>query len=64
MAAGHDLSSWDTSSVTDMSYMFGNCSWFNQNLSSWDTSSVTNMKGMFSGCTRFNEISRRGILHQ
>ena len=37
-----DISSWDTSSVTDMSQMFA-FAYFNQDISSWDTSSVTDM---------------------
>ena len=42
----NDLGSFDTSSVTDMSYMFYNSN-FNQDLSSFATSSVTNMYRMF-----------------
>ena len=37
-----DISNWDVSSVTDMSYMF-NESNFNGDISNWDVSSVTNM---------------------
>ena len=43
-----DLSSWDVSSVKDMSWMFDAASSFNGDISSWDVSSVTNMRGMFS----------------
>ena len=46
-----DISSWDTSNVTNMSYMFYRTgrpsSPFILDLSSWNTSNVTNMKGMF-----------------
>ena len=43
-----DLSHFDTSSVTNMKYMFYGCSSLqNLNLSNFDTSSVTNMKYMF-----------------
>ena len=43
-----DVSSWDTSSVTDMSYMFYHYTPnFNGDVSSWDTSSVTDMSHMF-----------------
>ena len=45
---------WDTSNVTDMSYMFCRCVGFNQNLL-WDTSSVTSMCSMFSCCSSFNK---------
>jgi surface protein len=54
-----DISSWDTSNVTDMSGIFGGASTFNQNISTWDTSNVTDMSGMFdgleSGGTSFNQ---------
>merc|ERR1711935_610800 len=49
-----DVSSWDTSRVTSMLYMFGNVRKFNQPLS-FDTSSVTNMNGMFSDAQAFNQ---------
>ena len=41
-----DISNWDVSNVTDMSYLFF---WttFNQDISNWDVSSVTNMNSMF-----------------
>jgi surface protein len=43
-----DISSWSTSAVTDISWMFWGASSFNpDDLSNWDTSSVTTMKGMF-----------------
>ena len=35
-----DLSSWDTSKVTDMSAMFYGADAFNRNLFSWDVSNV------------------------
>ena len=38
-----DLSSWDVSSVTNMSDMFQNATSFNGDISSWDVSSVTTM---------------------
>ena len=41
-----DVSSWDTSGVTSMNWMFYGASAFNQPLS-FDTSSVTNMYRMF-----------------
>ena len=49
-----DISSWDTSSVTNMSGMFSGASMFYMDISSWDTSNVTNMSSMFSGASRFN----------
>lgn len=50
-----DFSNFNTTSVTNMSYMFAGCSKFNGNVSSWNTSSVTNMTSMFLGCTLFNQ---------
>jgi hypothetical protein len=49
------LSSWVTSSVTDMSFMFTGASSFDQSLSSWVTSSVTNMDSMFDDASSFNQ---------
>ena len=51
---GH-ISTWDTSGVTDMSYLFCgygsscNMAWasFNEDIGAWDTSGVTTMYGMF-----------------
>ena len=50
-----DISSWDTSSVTDMSDMFYYAESFNQDISKWDTSSVTGMKFMFAYAFEFNQ---------
>lgn len=46
-----DLSKWDISKVTSMSYMFASDSNIDQvkNIADWDVSNVTNMNGMFSG---------------
>ena len=49
-----DISSWDTSRVTNMSNMFTNARVFNQHIGSWNTSQVTNMTQMFYGATNFN----------
>jgi surface protein len=54
-AFSSDLSSWDVSSVTDMSYMFYNATAFNGDLSSWDVSSVADMTSMFDGASSFNQ---------
>ena len=55
---GNNISNWDTSSVTNMSYLFynadGNSSSFNQDLSKWNTSSVTHMNWMFKNLRSFN----------
>eukprot|EP00327_Prymnesium_parvum_P020554 CAMPEP_0113291934 /NCGR_PEP_ID=MMETSP0008_2-20120614/34342_1 /TAXON_ID=97485 /ORGANISM="Prymnesium parvum" /LENGTH=216 /DNA_ID=CAMNT_0000143937 /DNA_START=280 /DNA_END=927 /DNA_ORIENTATION=- /assembly_acc=CAM_ASM_000153 len=49
--------SFDTSSVTSMSYMFDGATSFNQPLS-FDTSSVTDMSYMFYGARSFNQPLR------
>ena len=50
-----NISSWDTSNVTDMSSMFQGATVFNQDISNWDTSNVTTMFAMFNGATSFNQ---------
>ena len=51
---GH-ISSWDTSSVTDMSELFESYTTFNEDIGSWDTSSVVTMQDMFNGAVAFNQ---------
>lgn len=46
---------WDTSQVTDMSYLFFGSSDFNGDISGWNTSNVTNMEGMFYYAEAFNQ---------
>ena len=50
-----DINTWDVSQLADMSYLFQDCSYFNQNISSWETSSVTSMHDMFAGANAFNQ---------
>jgi surface protein len=42
-----DISNWDVSNVTDMSYLFSD-SIFNSNISTWDVQNVISMSRMFS----------------
>ena len=49
-----DLSSWDTSSVTDMTGAFYWARYFNSTLEAWDVSRVTSMERMFYYCDSFN----------
>ena len=52
-----DLSKFNTSQCTIMSYMFGNCSALTSlDLSNFDTSKVTNMSYMFTLCRSLQEI--------
>ena len=53
----HDcnISKWDVSNVTNMSYMFYKAKYFNQNLNNWDISKVTNLSNMFSYTNNFNK---------
>ena len=50
-----DIGNWNTSAVTNMSYMFKQATAFNQDIGNWDTSAVTNMKGMFGYAIAFNQ---------
>jgi surface protein len=50
-----DIGEWDTSSVTDMGYMFKGISSFNQDIGSWDVSNVTAMEFMFYDAVSFNQ---------
>ena len=40
-AFSQDISGWDTSKVTNMSYMFSQAHGFNQDIGNWNVSSVT-----------------------
>ena len=52
-----DISDWDVSNATNMSYMFYMCKELKSvgNISGWDVSNVTDMSSMFYGCTYFNQ---------
>ena len=57
-----DLSGFDTSSVTKMSYMFYECSGLlSLDLSGFDTSSVTDMSHMFRRCSSLTSLDLRGF---
>ena len=51
---GH-IGNWDTSNITDMSFMFFWDSNFNEDIRGWDTSNVTDMSYMFCHASKFNE---------
>lgn len=48
------IKNWDTSSASNMSYMFERNNSFNQPLTNWDVSNVTTMYHMFYTATAFN----------
>ena len=50
-----NISSWDTSCVTDMNALFQNYSEFNDDISNWDTSNVTTMNYLFNNASSFNQ---------
>jgi surface protein len=52
---GVTYTAWDTSSVTNMKYMFKRASAFNQDISNWIVSSVTTMESMFDDASVFNQ---------
>ena len=55
------LNDFDTSSVTNMSHMFGNCSsltWLD--LSNWNTSNVTDMTDIFDDCIWLETLNLSG----
>jgi len=53
------IEDWNTSEMTDMSYVFNNKRTCNPNLAKWDVSKVTTFQGMFSKASAFNgDISK------
>ena len=50
-----DISGWDVSNVTNMSFMFRDATSFNQDISGWSVSNASNMSLMFRGCTSFDQ---------
>ena len=56
--------SFNTSNVTNMSFMFSGCSSLTSlDLSNFDTSNVTDMGNMFSGCTSLQNIKMPNIMN-
>ena len=50
-----DIGNWNTSSVTDMSFMFYGAAVFNQDIGNWNTAAVIDMRYMFNGAIAFNQ---------
>ena len=60
-----DVSGFDTSNVTDMSYMFKNCKALTSlDVSNFDTSKVTTMEGMFGRCYAFVTLDLRSFTNE
>jgi surface protein len=55
-----DLSGWDVSNATDLSFMFHGCSEFNSDLSRWNVSNATNLSHMFEGCIKCKLTAGKG----
>jgi surface protein len=49
-----NINSWDTSNVTDMSYMFQAAELFDDNIGNWNVSNVIDMTSMFDSAFLFN----------
>ncbi|WP_447951798.1 BspA family leucine-rich repeat surface protein [Chryseobacterium koreense] len=50
-----NANSWNTASVTKMSFMFYLAHNFNENIGGWNTSKVINMTSMFNGANAFKQ---------
>ena len=55
MTFNQTIASWDTSNVTNMYSMFGQCLVFDQDISAWNVSNVTDMSAMFGQCFVFDQ---------
>jgi surface protein len=53
------IKDWDVSNVTNMSNLFYNRTFFNDDISGWDVSHVTNMDRMFYGADGFEGIDMK-----
>jgi surface protein len=51
----NNMNSWDVSNISNMSGMFNQATFFNQNIGGWNVSSVTNMSFTFSNAANFNQ---------
>ena len=53
-----DISNWNTSFVTDMSNLFGNCTLLSSipDISNWETINLTNISNLFYHCTSLTSL--------
>lgn len=50
-----DVTNWNTSNITSMTYLFSYMTSFNQDIGNWDVSKVTNFSNMFLYTDTFNQ---------
>ncbi len=50
-----NIGTWNTATVTNMTFMFYDATVFNQDIGAWNTAAVTNMNTMFSEALAFNQ---------
>ena len=55
-----DIGNFNTSKVTNMEWMFQNCTFTSLDLHNWDVSNVTNMSNMFRGCSSVKTLNVAG----
>ena len=58
------IASWDTSGITNMTWLFSHQEVFNEDISRWNVSNVVNMSSMFEGhllVQRSTATSRAGM---
>ncbi|NJB69948.1 surface protein [Saonia flava] len=49
------IGDWDTSGVSSLGFLFGDCHLFNQDISGWDISNVVDLTGVFNNASLFNK---------
>jgi surface protein len=50
-----NMNLWNVRNVDNMTFVFANCTNFNQPLNNWNVENVNNMGSMFANCTNFNQ---------
>jgi surface protein len=50
-----NINTWNTSTISEMSFIFSGATVFNQNISNWNTALVTDMSQMFMSASAFNQ---------
>lgn len=58
VTTGGDLNLWDTSNITNMQFMFYDCtSLIELDLSNWNTNNLSNTRGMFHNCESLTTLN-------